>query len=275
LPVNDGLSRPVRVTYPPEGSLLNPRFPAPVNMYVRPSQVTTSVIMRVLAQALPGRVPAPGSAAGGSLSSAGRHPASGRWYSQYEILNGGTGARPDGDGVSAMDELVVNVMNTPVEAIESEFPVRIERYELVNDSGGAGTFRGGLGVRRQWRMLADEATVNLRMDRFKFSSPGIFDAKPARASKAVLDPGGTAERSLTSKVAGLRLKRGDLLSVEFAGGGGWGNPYRRAPERVRDDVARDYVSAACAREDYGVVLTPELAVDAPATAQLRRQKTAP
>ena len=91
----------------------------------------------------------------------------------------------------------------------------------------------------------------------------------------MLDPGGTAERPLTSKVAGLRLKRGDLLSVEFAGGGGWGSPYRRAPERVRDDVARDYVSVACAREDYGVVLTPELAVDAPATTQLRRQKTAP
>ena len=138
LPVNDGLSRPVRVSYPPEGSLLNPRFPAPVNMYVRPSQVTTSVLLRVLARALPGRVPAPGSAAGGSLSSAGRHPASGRWYSQYEILNGGTGARPDSDGVSAMDELVVNVMNTPVEAIETEFPVRVERYELATEFGRAG-----------------------------------------------------------------------------------------------------------------------------------------
>ena len=95
LPVNDGLSRPVQVSYPPEGSLLNPRFPAPVNMYVRPSQVTTSVAIRALARAVPGRVPAPGSAAGGSISSAGRHPQSGRWYSQYEILSGGTGARPD------------------------------------------------------------------------------------------------------------------------------------------------------------------------------------
>ena len=132
LPVNDGLSRPVQVSYPPEGSLLNPRFPAPVNMYVRPSQVTTSVAIRALARAVPGRVPAPGSAAGGSISSAGRHPQTGRWYSQYEILSGGTGARPDGDGVSAMDELVVNVMNTPVEAVESEFPVRVERYELAS-----------------------------------------------------------------------------------------------------------------------------------------------
>ena len=94
LPVNDGLSRPVEVAYPPEGSLLNPRFPAPVNMYVRPSQVTTSVVMRALAKAVPGRVPAPGSAAGGSLSSAGRHPQSGRWYSQYEIMNGGSARAP-------------------------------------------------------------------------------------------------------------------------------------------------------------------------------------
>ena len=271
LPVNNGLSRPVRVSYPPEGSLLNPRFPAPVNMYVRPSQVTTSVILRVLARAVPGRVPAPGSAAGGSLSSAGRDPTTGRWYSQYEILNGGTGARPNGDGVSAMDELVVNVMNTPVEAIETEFPVRVERYELVKDSAGPGAYRGGLGVRRQWRMLGDEAVVNLRMDRFKFSSPGIFGAKPARASRAVLNPGTAGERPLTSKIAGLRLKRGDLLGVEFAGGGGWGNPLRRDPERVRDDVARDYVCVASARQDYGVVLTPELLVDSDATHELRRQ----
>src|SRR2546429_5450489 len=205
-------------------------------MYVRPSQVTTSVIMRVLAQALPGRVPAPGSAAGGSLSSAGRNRKSGRWYSQCEIVNGGTGARPDSDGVSAMDELVVNVMNTPVEAIETEFPVQVERYELARDSGGPGKFRGGLGVRRQWRILAEESTVNLRMDRFKYSSPGIFGAKAARASKAMLNPGSAAERALTSKVAGLLLKRGDLLSVEFAGGGGCGDPFEREGHRGRAGV---------------------------------------
>src|SRR5262249_21667890 len=114
---------------------------------------------------------APGRAGGACLWSAGRHAKSGRWYSQYEILPGGTGARPDGDGVSAMDELVVNVMNTPVEAIETEFPVRVDRYELACDSGGPGAFRGGLGVRRQWRILAEESSVNLRMDRFKFFLP--------------------------------------------------------------------------------------------------------
>jgi N-methylhydantoinase B len=269
LPVNDGLSRPVDVTYPREGSLLNPRFPAPVNMYVRPSQITTSVVMRCLAKAVPGRVPAPGSAAGGSLSSAGRHPQSGRWYSQYEILNGGAGARPDADGVSAMDELVINVMNTPVEAVESEFPIRIERYELVTDSAGPGQFRGGLGIRREWRVLAPESIVNLRSDRFKFASPGLFEAKPARASKAVLNPGRTDERPLTSKVAGLRLKQGDVFSWELAGGGGWGDPRKRDPERVRRDVVRGYVSRKAAEEDYGVVLEDDLAVNIAATEHRR------
>ena len=271
LPVNDGLSRPVTVSYPSEGSLLNPRFPAPVNMYVRPSQVTTSVVMRTLARAVPGRVPAPGSAAGGSISSAGRHPATGRWYSQYEIMNGGTGARPDGDGVSTMDELVINVMNTPVEAVETEFPVRIERYDLPINSGGAGTFRGGLGTRRQWRVLADETSVNLRTDRFKFASPGLFGAKPPQPSKASLESESGEQRPLTSKVAGLRLRKGDLLTLEFAGGGGWGDPRKRDPERVRNDVLAGYVSVQAAESDYGVALDPaDFSVDETQTARLRR-----
>lgn len=269
LPINDGLSRPVQVSYPPEGSLLNPRFPAPVNMYVRPSQVTTSVAIRALARAVPGRVPAPGSAAGGSISSAGRHPRTGRWYSQYEILSGGTGARPDGDGVSAMDELVVNVMNTPVEAVETEFPVRVERYGLAQDSGGPGQYRGGLGVRRQWRILGEESVINLRTDRFKFSSPGIFGAKPARSSAASLQSDGAPARPLTSKVAGLRLNKGDLLTLEFAGGGGWGDPRERPAEQVRQDVIRGYVSRAAARDDYGVALDDDFNIDGEETARLR------
>jgi N-methylhydantoinase B len=165
-------------------------------------------------------------------------------------------------------------MNTPVEVIESEFPVRVERYELAVDSGGPGTFRGGLGVRRQWRILADESSVNLRMDRFKFSSAGIFGAKPAHPSKAMLNPGAATERALTSKVSGLRLRGGDLLSVEFAGGG-WGDPFRRDVARVRDDVARGYVSFQSAQEDYGVVLTADFDVDVAATAQLRGQEIVP
>jgi N-methylhydantoinase B len=101
----------------------------------------------------------------------------------------------------------------------------------------------------------------------------VFGAKPARPSQAVLNPGGGAERALTSKVAGLRLTRGDVLCVEFAGGGGWGDPFARDVARVRDDIARGYVSQAAARDDYGVALSPDLEVDADATARLRREKT--
>jgi N-methylhydantoinase B len=275
LPVNDGLSRPIRVTYPAEGSLLNPRYPAPVNMYVRPSQVTTSIIVRLLGQALPGRVPAPGSAAGGSISTAGRHPRTGRWYSHYEINSGGSGARPAGDGVSAMDELVVNVMNTPVEAVESEFPVRVERYELVPDSAGAGRFRGGLGTRRDWRILAEESIINVRSDRFKFASPGIFGATPARPSRARVNPGTASERALTSKIAGLRLKRDEVLSWELAGGGGWGDPFIRDPALVRQDVVRGYVSREAARRDYGVALSERgFTIDESETRRLRAGRPA-
>jgi N-methylhydantoinase B len=189
-------------------------------------------------------------------------------------LSGGTGARPHGDGVSAMDELVVNVMNTPVEAVETEFPVRVESYGLAQDSGGAGRFRGGLGVRRQWRILGEESVINLRTDRFKFSSPGIFGAKPAHPSAASLQSGDAPARPLTSKVAGLRLKQGDVLSMEFAGGGGWGDPLERAVERVRQDVVRGYVSREAAREEYGVVLDDDLSIEAEATARLRGDRYA-
>lgn len=275
LPVNGGLSRVVEVSYPQEGSLLNPRYPAAVNMYVRPSQITTSVVMRTLARAVPGRVPAPGSAAGGSLSSVGRHPQTGRVFAQYEIFNGGSGARPDADGVSAMDELVINVMNTPVEALETEFPVRVERYELATDSAGPGTFRGGLGTRRQWRILGDESAVNLRSDRFKFASPGLFDALPAQPSHATFNPGCADERPLTSKVAGLRLKRGDQVAFQLGGGGGWGNPKARDPERVRSDVLNGYVSLEAARRDYGVAFHADLSIDEDTTRSLRGAETRP
>ena len=274
LPVNEGLSRPIKVSYPPEGSLLNPRYPAPCNMYVRPSQMTTSVVVRTLARAVPGRVPAPASGAGGSLSSAGINPRTGRWYSQYEIFNGGCGARPDQDGPSAMDDLVVNVMNGPVEALETEFPIRVENYELVPDSAGAGTFRGGLGTKRTWRILAEESTVNLRTDRFQHSSLGLFGASPALPSKAVLNPGMDSERPLTSKIAGLRLKKDDVVAWQLAGGGGYGDPLQRDPARVQRDVRMGYVTMEGARRDYGVVLHTDMSIYEDATRLLRSGRAA-
>jgi N-methylhydantoinase B len=267
LPVNDGMARVVKITYPPEGSLLNPKYPAAVNMYVRAGQLVASVACRVLGKVAPDRIPAPGSAASGGLTGSGMNFKTGKWASFHEIYNGGGGARPHDDGVSAQDDLVINVMNTPVESMETEFPIRIDRYELRPDSAGPGKFRGGLGTLREWRVLSDEMVFNLRTDRFKFASPGVFNAKPAQPGGARLNPGREDERPLFSKVAALRLKENEVISWHLAGGGGWGNPLDRDPERVRQDVIRGYVSIDSAERDYGVVLDP-------ATHALEIQKTA-
>lgn len=276
LPVNDGMSRPIDVAYPPEGSLLNPRFPAPVNMYVRASQLISTLVARVLGEVAPDRIPAPGSGASGGLTGSGLNPRTGRWFSIHEIYNGGGGARPHGDGVSVQDELVLNVMNTPVEAVETEFPLRIRRYALIQDSAGAGLHRGGLGAMREWEVLSDEVTFNLRADRFKHASPGSLGALPARASSAVLNRGKPDERALPSKVAGLRLHAGDVLAWGLAGGGGRGDPFERDSEAVRLDVLRGYVSIEAARTLYGVAIHPEDgSVDVEATAHLRGNKTRP
>ncbi len=137
LPVNDGMTRVVRVAFPPEGSLINPRFPAPVNSYIRGSQMVASICCRLLGLVLPGRMPAPASAGSGGLTGSGYNAKAGRWTAFHEMYNGGGGGRPHEDGVAVQDELVINVMNTPVEALETEFPVRIDRYALIRPAPGS------------------------------------------------------------------------------------------------------------------------------------------
>ena len=272
LPVNDGMARVVNIEYPPEGTVLNPRFPAPVNSYIRGSQIVASVCCRVLGQVAPDRIPAPGSAGSGGLTASGNNPRTGRWSSFHEIYNGGNGGRPFEDGVNAQDELVINVMNTPIESMETEFPIRIDQYALVSDSAGPGQFRGGLGTVRDWHVLSDEMVFNLRADRFKFSSPGVRGAKPAKPGGALFNPGRGDQRVLDSKSAMMRLKKDDVISWHLAGGGGWGDPLAREPERVRLDVLRGYITREAAERDYGVAVDAAGALDSKKTAALRAAK---
>ncbi|MEI9478214.1 MAG: hydantoinase B/oxoprolinase family protein [Deltaproteobacteria bacterium] len=205
------------------------------------------------------------------VSFAGRNLRNGRWYSEYEILWGGYVARPTKDGISGMSQDSSTVLNSPVESIESEFPMMIECYEIIPDSGGAGKFRGGLGVRRNWKVLGESVILNLRSDRFKFSSPGIFGALPARPSRCLLNPGTSQEIRLTSKQTNVQLKRGDVVSLELAGGGGWGKPEERDPKLVLKDVIEGDVSLEQAREVYKVWIDPDtFSINEKATESLRK-----
>jgi N-methylhydantoinase B len=147
---------------------------------------------------------------------------------------------------------MTNTSNLPVEAMEMEFPVRIERYELVTDSGGAGKFRGGLGILRDMRVLADNASVSLRSSRQKYPAPGMAGGNAGGLGTFLRNPGTADEERLPMTTSGTPLANGDVLRVMSPGGGGYGNPRERDRAAVERDLGEGKISAAAAREVYGL-----------------------
>jgi N-methylhydantoinase B len=189
----------------------------------------------------------------------------------YEAIGGGYGARAERDGIDAVQPHVQNTENAPVEETEAAYPVRIERYELIADSEGAGRRRGGLGLRRDYRFEVP-VTLSLLSDRAKFAPAGLAGGGDARCARYVLDPEGRAQE-LGSKTT-LDLDAGAMISVQIGGGGGFGPASEREPERVVADVRSGRVTAQRARDAYGVAVDAEGALDAAATARLRRDEAA-
>jgi N-methylhydantoinase B len=146
----------------------------------------------------------------------------------------------------------VNFSNNPVEIIESEYPLMIERYGYLPDTGGPGKFRGGLALERQYRFLEAEGTLQLRTDRRQHVPYGLAGGRSGTPSRNVLNPG-TEDRELPAKCT-LTVRHGDVYRHELAGAGGWGNPFERDPERVLRDVMEEKISAAYARREYGVAI---------------------
>jgi N-methylhydantoinase B len=182
----------------------------------------------------------------------GRHPATGKQYVFFEILGGGWGATAEHDGNSAVYLNMGNCLDLPVEAIEMDQQdiLRVEKYELVTDSGGAGKYRGGLGIRRDIRILTHTAYLSTRSDAQKFAPKGVLgggDGSPARYFKGL----GEQPARLPAKNTNHRLVAGDYLSFETPGGGGYGDPRERSFDKVREDVKQGYVSKAAAEADYG------------------------
>ena len=166
-------------------------------------------------------------------------------------MKGGFGARPDRDGINAIASGISNTMNTPVEIIEKSFPVRVESYELLPDSGGAGRWRGGLGARRSWRILERSARATVCCERTRsppFGIAGGSDGAPTHI--ALVEPDG-AERFLNSK-GSFDAPADSLVVFDVPGSGGYGPAAERDPARLREDLADGYVTPDGARRDYGV-----------------------
>jgi N-methylhydantoinase B len=266
-PMNEGALRPVTVTAP-EGSFLNPRPPAGGGPRAIICYRTFEAVLGALAPALPDRVAAAASHFA-NPTFGGWDRARNRRFVAYELVLSGTGGRAGRDGCEGMS-WAFNASNIPIEAQEAAQPIVIERFGFIPDSAGAGRFRGGCGVRRDMRFLADEGKLTNLSERQRFAPYGVFGGKPGRLARTVINPG-LGEEAVHGKQS-REFAYGDVISFQQSGAGGYGDPFERDPALVLDDVLDDYVSIEAARAEYGVVFAgagADLRVDEHATTALR------
>ena len=269
-PMNEGALRPVTVTAP-EGSFLNPRPPAGGGPRAIICYRTFEAVLGALAPALPDRVAAAASHFA-NPTFGGWDRARGRRFVAYELVLSGTGARATKDGCEGMS-WAFNASNIPVEAQEAAQPIVVEHFGFIPDSAGAGTFRGGCGVRRDMRFLADEGKLTNLSERQGFPPYGLFGGRPGRLARTVINPG-PGEQIVHGKQS-REFAYGDVISFQQSGAGGYGDPLARDPARVLEDVLDEYVSVPEARETYGVVIAGsgfELRIDEAATAAVRASR---
>lgn len=220
VPAAAGLMRPIRVIAPP-GTVVNARPPAAVaGGNVETSQRIVDTLLRALAQAIPDRVPAGSSGTMNNLTIGGVDERTGQPFAYYETIAGGMGARPDRDGVGGVHTHMTNSLNTPAEALEYAYPLRVTRYSLRKGSGGRGKFHGGDGIVREVELLSD-AEVTLLADRRSRGPYGLNGGGDGAAGSTRICRVDGAQEVLPGK-ASVRLKKGDRVRVESPGGGGWG-----------------------------------------------------
>jgi N-methylhydantoinase B len=271
LPNNAGCFRPISVRLP-EGTVVNPRHPAALNARTMTVCRMTDVIFGCLAQAAPERVRAASSSMEG-VSFSGRRSRDGRAYVYLELFCGGMGARPTKDGVDYIETDITNMMNAPTEAVEMEYPLRIRSMRLKTDSGGAGHYRGGVGMHKVFEVLEGPLEVTHRGDRH-FTQPwGLKGGQPAMSWSSILCRADGSTHTVPARER-FSMNAGDVLDCDTAGGGGYGDPLLRPPEAVLEDVRNQRVSEAAARRDYGVVQDAAGGVDLAATRALRERLAA-
>jgi N-methylhydantoinase B len=264
IPNNGGCFRAVD-TVLPEGSLVNPRPPAPVSCRTATIKRLADTILGALVRALPHRMPAANSGTLLVMAFGGVDPDTGQPFVASELAAGGMGARPHKDGIDVVETDVSNCMNIPVESVEMNFPLRIRQARLNTDSAGAGQFRGGLGLEKVFEATTADVTVSHRGERFSTCPWGLRGGRPAPCAHAFILRRDGRREELPSKQM-LILHPGDQLWEYIAGGAGYGDPLERDPDLVLADVLDGKVSAAAAGAEYGVALLDgAVAVDHGAT----------
>ncbi|HEY0580999.1 MAG TPA: hydantoinase B/oxoprolinase family protein [Chloroflexota bacterium] len=271
LDVNEGVVPLIELRFPPPGTLLTPVFPAPVNARTFVILRLLGILAGVLAKATDGHMPADQE----TIRYTGFYgaDAEGQPYLMREVLGGGSGGRPWADGSDTI-HVVPDSKNLPVEFTETRFPLRVERLGLAPDSGGAGKRRGGLGYRKEIRVLGDASFLSVA-DRSILSCWGLKGGRAGQPFRVTVDPGGPDERVLDGLVDDEPLAAGTLVRIDTTGGGGWGDPLEREPDLVALDVLQGKVSLEAAAADYGVALVSSaaggVAVDDAATAARRSE----
>ena len=269
-PLNEGAVRPIAVQAPP-GCLFNPQRPAPIALRAQVSQRAGDAVLGALTRAMPERMVA-ASHGGNHVISFGGVDAAGRRYGSTDLTAGGLGAGPNADGIDHLEYGFSNCRTPPAESWEANYPIEIVQDTPIVDSGGAGAHRGGLGVRREFKVLKGPVYSCHRAERFNSSPWGVLGGLPGRRARASIRRADGRIEAVHAKQV-LALQSGDSVVIETAGGGGFGDPLTRAPERVLDDVLDRKISIDGAREQYGVVIDAATeSLDEQATAALRAQQ---
>lgn len=241
VPNNQGIFDAIEIAAP-MGSLVNCVAPASVALRANTCQRVVDIVIGALAEALPDRAVAAANGSNTSAVFAGTDPRTGRQYVYLETLGGGMGARATRDGKDGVQVNITNTSNLPVEAIEQEYPLRVEGYALVEDSGGAGRHRGGMGIRRIIRPIGHTCEFNGVGERFRNQPWGLFGGEPGATGSFTIETADGTRRSLPPKATGVRLKDSDRVVMETPGAGGYGPPEQRAAEAVREDATSEKFS---------------------------------
>ena len=252
IPPNSGCWRMITLDAP-KGSVVNAQFPSPV-VYANHemSHRMADMIMGALVHFWPGQVMACSQGTSAVITFGGLDPRNGRRYVSYETIKGGFGARPNKDGINTVASGISNTMNTPIEVLEMAFPLRIERYAINPDSGGAGRYRGGCGAVRTWRLVAGaEAIGTLCMERMTSAPFGLLGGQAGVAAVVTLTTPDGQRRSLPSKGA-FQAPAGSLVDMITPGSGGFGPVAQRDPTAIGRDLADGYLTLDAARRLYGV-----------------------